>query len=170
MPRCRFCDHDAPAGLKDCPSCGAELPETASPAAGGDLDAELLDLIDRGNTIEAIKRYRDATGAGLAAAKEQVESLIAARSSATAGRIVAAKADPPSEPGFETELLDLLSQGRKIDAIKLHRERTRLGLKESKEAVEALAARHGLAAKGSGCLGMLLFATTAAASVVAMVW
>ena len=25
MPRCTFCDHDAPAGLTRCPSCGAEV-------------------------------------------------------------------------------------------------------------------------------------------------
>lgn len=36
---------------------------------------ELLDLIHRGRKIEAIKLYREATGAGLKAAKDFIESL-----------------------------------------------------------------------------------------------
>ena len=39
------------------------------------ISAEIVDLVRRGRKIEAIKRYRDATGAGLKAAKEFVESL-----------------------------------------------------------------------------------------------
>ena len=36
------------------------------------------------------------------------------------------------------EIVNLLRQGRKIEAIKIYRERTKLGLKEAKDAVEAL--------------------------------
>ncbi len=39
------------------------------------------------------------------------------------------------------EIRDLLAKGRKINAIKLHRELTGSGLKESKEFVETLAER-----------------------------
>ena len=39
----------------------------------------------------------------------------------------------------EGELLALLRQGQKIQAIKLYRERTGVGLKEAKDVVEALA-------------------------------
>jgi ribosomal protein L7/L12 len=41
-------------------------------------------------------------------------------------------------PEFTAELLELMRQGRKIDAIKLWREKTNVGLKEAKEAVEAI--------------------------------
>jgi ribosomal protein L7/L12 len=38
-------------------------------------DAELLRLINDGRKIEAIKRYRELTGVGLAKAKDAVEEL-----------------------------------------------------------------------------------------------
>ena len=64
------------------------------------------------------------------------------------------------EGSLEGELLDLLRKGRKIEAIKRYREATGAGLKEAKDAVEALARRHGLAAtsQGSGCLGLIVLA------------
>lgn len=43
-----------------------------------------------------------------------------------------------SDSGFETELLDLLRSGHKIEAIKLYRQQTGQGLAESKAAVERL--------------------------------
>ena len=36
------------------------------------------------------------------------------------------------------EIVNLLRQGRKIEAIKIYRERTNLGLKEAKDAVEEI--------------------------------
>lgn len=42
------------------------------------------------------------------------------------------------DTGLETNLRDLLHAGRKIDAIKLARERLGLGLKEAKDLVERL--------------------------------
>lgn len=42
------------------------------------------------------------------------------------------------DAAFESELRSLLSSGRKIEAIKLYRERTGVGLAEAKSAVEAL--------------------------------
>lgn len=37
-----------------------------------------------------------------------------------------------------SEIVELLRRGQKIEAIKLYRERTGLGLKEAKDAVEAI--------------------------------
>jgi ribosomal protein L7/L12 len=45
---------------------------------------------------------------------------------------------------FEDQLASLLGQGQKIQAIKLYREATGAGLKDAKDAVEAIAARRGL--------------------------
>ena len=77
----------------------------------------------------------------------------------------AGQAPAPSATPFEQELLDLLRQGRKIEAIKRYREATGVGLKEAKDAVEALAARHGIAAKGSGCAGVVLIAVVVAVAL-----
>jgi hypothetical protein len=57
---------------------------------------------------------------------------------------------------FDQEILGLMKGGKKIEAIKRYREKTGLGLKEAKDAVEALAARYGIE-KGAGCAGVLLF-------------
>jgi ribosomal protein L7/L12 len=84
-----------------------------------------------GDKIDAIKIYRLATGAGLAEAKHAVEAIEAGR---------------PLEPGpldaagndAVEAIQAALFAGRKIQAIKLYRESTGKGLKESKDFIEAL--------------------------------
>ncbi len=60
---------------------------------------------------------------------------------------------------------EALAKGSKIEAIKIHRQHTNQGLKESKAFIEALIPRlveedptryDGLAKGGSGCAGVLL--------------
>ena len=59
------------------------------------------------------------------------------------------KAVASSSPkGLETELVELLKAGKAIEAIKRHRGATGAGLKEAKDAVDALAAKNGLVAIG----------------------
>jgi ribosomal protein L7/L12 len=119
-----------------------------------DLNAELLDLLAAGQKLEAIKRYREATGAGLAAAKDAVEAL-------ERGEDV--PAGEPADSALEEEVVALLGQGRKIDAIKLYRRQTGADLKGAKEAVEEIGVRRQvLAPSGSGCLGVLLFVAVGA--------
>jgi ribosomal protein L7/L12 len=88
--------------------------------------------IAAGRKIEAIKLYRDATGAGLAEAKEAVELIEAGKPP---------KPDSNASLGGDRALLavsDLVAQGNKIEAIRRYREATGLGLKEAKDAVDAL--------------------------------
>lgn len=61
-------------------------------------------------------------------------------------------ADAP--PGsLDDRVLALLKQGRKIEAIRIYRSERPTGLKEAKDAVEALGRQHGLKSSGSGCAG-----------------
>ena len=93
---------------------------------------EIKGHIAAGRRIEAIKVYRDATGAGLAEAKEAVELIEAGKPP---------KADSGAAIGDVRALLavaDLVAGGNKIEAIKRYREATGLGLKEAKDAVDAL--------------------------------
>jgi ribosomal protein L7/L12 len=53
---------------------GELVPEPAPPVAT-EPDADLLQLIHEGRTIEAIKLYRKQTGAGLAEAKQAIDRL-----------------------------------------------------------------------------------------------
>ncbi len=64
--------------------------------------------------------------------------------------------------GLEPEVLKLLSEGRKIDAIKKLREIRKIGLKESKDIVDAYALKYGLTnqsvhnVSGGNCLLVLI--------------
>ncbi len=132
------------------------------------MDSELRRLLDAGRKIEAIKTLREATGAGLAEAKAAVEALergeplapLAEAKEAVEG-IGQGLTPPlraparPLDPAFEAEVRRLAQHGDTIEAIRLYRERTGLGLKEAKDAVDALL---GLRTTGgrSGCLGVLL--------------
>ena len=93
------------------------------------FDAELRTLLTEGRKIEAIKRYREETGAGLAEAKDAIEALERGQPLATS---------EPVDTSLETEIVSLLEQGRKIQAVKVYRERTGTSLKEAKDAVEAI--------------------------------
>lgn len=101
----------------------------------GSLQQLLDDIraqIAAGNRIEAIKIYREATGAGLAEAKEAVELIAAGKPPRADG---AATPDQMSLQRIKAEI----SAGNPIEAIRLYRAATGLGLKESKDAVEILA-------------------------------
>jgi ribosomal protein L7/L12 len=112
------------------------------------LEAELRQLLAVGRPIEAIKRYRQATGVGLAEAKAAVESLIEGDS---------LRPEVPIEADLERAVVAQLEVGRKIAAIRFYREATGARLKEAKEAVEAIAERHGISRMAkSGCLTLVL--------------
>ena len=158
MPECPHCRQPISETAKFCENCGAALMPDPSPPS--ELMVRIRELMALGQKIEAIRVLREATGVDLAEAK----------------RLVEAAADSTLEPAgatdddFERELLQLLRAGQKIQAIKRHRERTGMGLKDSKDYVEGLAARHGIAPAKGGCLGVLvvgLILAVATASTVA---
>jgi ribosomal protein L7/L12 len=73
------------------------------------------------------------------------------------GNAIPREASAEGEPDeSEKELVNLLADGKKIEAIKIYRQRTGVGLKEAKDAVEALGAKYGIASKGVGCAGTVL--------------
>ena len=92
--------------------------------------------LQSGSKIEAVKLYRDATGASLAESKDAVEAMPVAPIPIT---------DLPTilpttgmTPEMRNAIVSAISSGQKIEAIKLYREATGLGLAESKDAVEAM--------------------------------
>jgi ribosomal protein L7/L12 len=107
--------------------------------------------MDEGQKIEAIKLYRERTGASLKESKDAVEAM-------HRGRAAPAPSGPQLDRAFEDEVIALLGRGQKIEAIKRYRERTGAGLKASKEAVEALAERRGIivGSQGTGCFGVVV--------------
>jgi ribosomal protein L7/L12 len=114
----------------------------AAPSAdSGMLTDQIKALLAQGNKIEAIKLARAKTGFPLEAAKDMVETI--EKSGGTATPAAAPQAVNPMElirnaSGLSREVLQLVKEGRKIDAIQLIRAKTGLGLKEAKEIVDRL--------------------------------
>jgi ribosomal protein L7/L12 len=67
-------------GQGESPSAGGLVfASDAAPSVTAGDDPRLLELIGSGQKIEAIKRYRELTGSGLAEAKDAVERIEAGR-------------------------------------------------------------------------------------------
>ncbi len=98
------------------------------------LPPAVLEALGRGQLIEAIKLLR-ASGIGLKDAKDLIDTIVKSKTAAPA-------AAPPSfSPGgmsrsLPLEVISALQRNQKIEAVRLMREQTGLGLKEAKEAVD----------------------------------
>ncbi len=132
------------------------------------VEAEIARLVAAGQKIEAIKRYREATGEGLKEAKDAVEALAAA---------TLLRQNQALVNQTEASISGFIFAGQKIEAIKRYREITGQGLKESKDMVEAMEAElrrrepgkfTAPAATSKGCLGLLaiLFCLASLAAAV----
>ena len=124
-------------GTPTCPSCETGV---APPSD------EVLALVREGRKIQAIKLYRERTGVGLREAKGAVEAL-------QSGQPLPAPQAPSGDLVQDT--IECLRRDGKIQAIKLWRERTGQGLRESKESVEEIVRSHNVqvnaASESSGC-------------------
>jgi ribosomal protein L7/L12 len=106
------------------------------------LPPEVLEALRRGNAIEAIKLLRKATGLGLKEAKDTVEGQLRRGGAAAAPR--AESAGLPFAPASASDMPErvraALERGNKVEAIRLLRQQTGLGLREAKDQVELMAA------------------------------
>ncbi len=97
---------------------------------------EIKRLLQADQKINAIKLYRQATGASLREAKDAVESL----EREVRGRVEQrGDVEPQSTSAVpHDEIKRLLQADQKISAIKLYRQATGASLREAKDAVESL--------------------------------
>ena len=113
----------------------AEKPASA-PGAPATLTNQIKELLAQGRKIEAIKLARETNGISLQAAKDSVEAI------EQHGRPTLGEMGMMSTVRLAQELgnkvYHLVAQGQKVEAIKLVRERTGLGLKEAKDIVDRL--------------------------------
>jgi ribosomal protein L7/L12 len=100
-----------------------------------DAGRRLAELVKAGRTLEAAKLVREVSGCGLKEAKDAVDQL--ARGEAL--RAPSASGGPADEVLAEA-VRGLMRQDRKVEAVKLYRERTGCGLKEALDAVNGIAA------------------------------
>lgn len=94
------------------------------------LPDDVVEALQLGDTIEAIKRVRAATGLGLKEAKDMIDNH-------AAGIPVTLVSLNDNHP-LSDAVMRAVGNGNKIEAIKLLREQTGLGLKEAKDAIDTL--------------------------------
>lgn len=133
---------------------------------------EIMEMVQQGRKIEAIKRFREAYGVGLKEAKDVVDGM-ERQETVWAGETFASG----EQTAVTAEVLALVQQGRKIDAIRHYREAHGVGLKEAKEAVEQLSGQSVTVldgatgqSSGRGCLVTLALVAMAVLGVAGFVF
>jgi len=96
---------------------------------------KIHELIDASQILMAIQVYREATGVGLAEAKQAVEEMMQME----AARAPSGRRDFDN-PVLESKIRSMLAKGKKIEAVKIYREEYGIGLKEAKDAVDRIEA------------------------------
>lgn len=111
---------------------------------------ELASLLRSGRKIEAIKVYRRVTGASLADAKDALERLeqsimLSGISAGSAPQLdmaqLAGMANMELPGMLLSEIAQLISQGKKLEAIKVYRQHIGAGLADAKSVVDQLEQR-----------------------------
>jgi ribosomal protein L7/L12 len=102
------------------------------------LPPDAAAALARGHKIEAIKLLREATGLGLAEAKHAVEAAARPGRRGTAAGAPAPATAPPQAATLAA-VQQALRAGQTLEAIQLYRAYAGVGLKEAKDAVDAMA-------------------------------
>lgn len=126
-------------------------PSSRRRTAGALVDSQVRDLLARGNKIEAIKIVRQATGVGLAEAKNYVETLertqivrindASSASMDTAPEVRLADIVGGVKPELKNKLLTLIEMDQKSVAIQIVRDELGVRLELANDYVEMLASR-----------------------------
>jgi ribosomal protein L7/L12 len=99
-------------------------------------EEQIRELVNQDKKIAAVKLYREYTGASLKKATDEVEKI----ATGTPTQFP----DPPQtlEPDsvLKNQIERLLTERKKIEAVKVYREATNCGLKEAKDEVEHIQA------------------------------
>lgn len=154
--RCPFCQSSIiiPAELRDPDSSETLLSAGEAFALLPNLAGvvqRVAELTRSGQKIEAIRLFREQFGIGLKQAKDAVEQIERGEVVHLTNLAVTSSSGGMDAAHF-AEVARLVREGNKIEAIKRFRELTGLGLKESKDAVEALE-RSGALGAGSSAPG-----------------
>lgn len=99
---------------------------------------EVKRLVQSGRMIDAVKLYREITGVGLKEAKDAVEQIARGEPVQINSVVTTNVGGTTDQAEKMKQVVRLIKEGNKIEAIKAFREATGVGLKEAKEAVEAI--------------------------------
>jgi len=103
-----------------------------------ELESQIRELLAQGQKLTAIKLYRETTGVDLKEAKDTIEAIERGEPvySYPPGRF-----DTQNDALLEEQIKQLLARRQKIQAVRLYRETYTCGLKEAKDAVDAIEAQ-----------------------------
>ena len=104
------------------------------PNAQTPFSSDVLAALKRGDTLTAIKLLRASTGLGLKEAKQAIDAHLGIHSASASTAVPPRTAQPGTLP---QSVVAAMQSGNTIEAIKLLREQTGLGLKDAKDAVDA---------------------------------
>ena len=144
--RCQFCNNVVivPETLRTAAKEETQ-PAASSAATLGQTPQwhEIARLVRDGQKIEAIKLFRQMTGAGLKESKDAIEKLESGQTLEVANYaiVLEPKNVPPADIDRATQIQQigaLIKRGQKIEAIKLYRRIFGAGLKEAKDAIDKL--------------------------------
>ena len=99
---------------------------------------EVKRLVQEKRMIDAVKLYREITGAGLKEAKDAVEAIARGEPVQINNVVTTHVGGATDQAEKMKDVVRLIKDGNKIEAIKTFREATGVGLKEAKDAVEAI--------------------------------
>ncbi|WP_166378455.1 ribosomal protein L7/L12 [Catellatospora methionotrophica] len=117
----------------------AHAAHAGAPAAGGDaLVQQVRSLMAQRKKVPAVKLWREATGVSLAEAVRAVDLIAAGGLPSPPAAGLPPTAQRLAGPDLMANASALKHQGRAIEAIKLVRQHTGLGLREAKNIVDGL--------------------------------
>ena len=112
------------------------------------IEPAVVNAIQRGHKVEAIKLLRESRGIGLKEAKNLVDQY---EGQGMANfQTSSSPASPQVALAFDQAVVDAINRGRKIEAIKILRQSRRIGLKEAKELVEDYCDKNGVKSQSVG--------------------
>ncbi len=100
-------------------------------------DAELLQLLEDGHFIAAVQRYRKQHGVGVEEAKQALEAW------RTKSKVNEAVAEAVQTVATDPQIVGAIRKGKIVEAIKLYRAKTGLGLQDAKAAIDEWRRRLG---------------------------
>jgi len=100
-----------------------------------EIDKRILELVADKQLLQAVKFYKDETGLSLKESKDYVDGLAAKNPLSIAET---SKGAFKSNKELDKELMKHINEGHLLMAVKTYKDATGMGLKESKDYVEAL--------------------------------
>lgn len=97
-------------------------------------DAELRQLIENGNLLQAVRRYKEQHGVGVAEAKQALEAFRS--QSERNAKVVEAVEHVVDVTATDPQIVQAIRSGKVIEAIKLYRAKTGVSLQDAKAAID----------------------------------